>query len=227
MSLTKFELRELVALAAVRNTSPAAYARIEQLTGGLKIGDLAHQSQFEDVFLVQFTPEQTVERFIRLDPYGASRSAEEVMARTPEAHFEVWGATWAWHESLHRESCLTTKNRPQGDRWKTELVNAIEAFRANREGFEPNAFQRIAAEEYGEGDYAYLNEIKGERAYRAALEDIGDTLFQFAIIELGTAEGADSPGEASGRMYSAGEELQTLAQSLHALDDEPKTVPAP
>lgn len=75
----------------------------------------------------------------------------------------------------------------------------------------PNQFQAIACRAYGGGDYAH---IADSDAWRSDIKKCGDTLFQFIMIELGTAEDCDSLKTAMQRMVSAQNDIAAVMGAL-------------
>lgn len=70
-----------------------------------------------------------------------------------------------------------------------------------------NDFQKVAANVYGDGDYAHITEPEHS-------EDVGDTLFTFVIRELGDDGAAMTLAEALSRLDSAAEELLQLRATM-------------
>jgi len=78
-----------------------------------------------------------------------------------------------------------------------------------------NAWQKEIARSYGGGDYAYLAE-KGEIG-APDLDDSGDTLFRFLMIELADSEDCDTLDEAIRRCENARQQLDDAISVLQAL----------
>ncbi len=84
-----------------------------------------------------------------------------------------------------------------------------------------NAFQRICAGAYANGDFAGVMDIEAARAQ-------GDTLFTFLMIELSSNEGCDSRTEAIRRLEMASaniEEVPGAVASRQELPAEEQAVP--
>lgn len=77
-----------------------------------------------------------------------------------------------------------------------------------------NDWQKEIARHYGSGDYAYLAE-RGEIS-RTDLDDCGDTLFRFLMVELADKEDCDTLEEAIRRCESARQQLDDAIGVLEA-----------
>ena len=77
-----------------------------------------------------------------------------------------------------------------------------------------NAWQKQIARSYGGGDYAYLAERS--EIGPAALDDCGDTLFRFLMVELADSEDCDTLEEAIRRCESARQQLDDAISVLQA-----------
>lgn len=229
MGYSEIMMREIVALAiglTQGGLETRAHARFEELTGGA-IGDVRHRSQFASVYLFAYDPGT-------MQVVGARRLmglADDVgieLDRFADQHpgmtCEAWGACWDWHASGGEAQCLATRERPASvDREALralahEVLNGFE--RADAE-FEPNAYQKAAIEVYAQGDFRHLAEIRGRRVFDAAVDEVGDTLFRFAMIELDDSEGVEGVHEASRRMATAAADLEELADRILLLPEGP------
>lgn len=76
----------------------------------------------------------------------------------------------------------------------------------------PNAFQKLAAEVYGGGDYAWMAQSKN---WRKDLDSCGDALFAFIMIELSDREGCETWYDALTRMNAAACDLEDVLGALH------------
>lgn len=214
------EQREVLSLAqqlSMGGFSEKKAERFKELTG-LSIGDVRYRSQFEYAFLVEFDSELAIQKFNSVDPMVGAELLEKAAERDPSSHIELWGAPWSWSDPIAPILCVSVKNRPNGADLKEVVTGAHERWLNEEASFEPNAFQKIAAEHYGEGDFSYLNEIRGRDSYEAHLDDVGDTLFRFIIIELGNQEGCDNAEEATSRMMAAAEDVKTVMDELFELE---------
>lgn len=70
-----------------------------------------------------------------------------------------------------------------------------------------NAAQRVVADTYGDGDYAYITSA-------SEAEDVGDTLFTFLIRELAESEDCDDLDEALRRVEVARDQLGEIVEAL-------------
>lgn len=70
-----------------------------------------------------------------------------------------------------------------------------------------NPSQRAIAAAYAGGDFVGLLDLSSEAEYRAALDECGDTLFKFLMIETACAEDCDSATEAVSRLERAIEDI--------------------
>lgn len=80
-----------------------------------------------------------------------------------------------------------------------------------------NAFQKTAARAYGDGDYAHIADIATTQEADAEIEDCGDTLFRFVMVELRSSEDCDSKEEALRRLEKAIADIQGV---IHAIETE-------
>lgn len=74
-----------------------------------------------------------------------------------------------------------------------------------------NAFQRVCADAYSDGDFAHVANIGQVRA-------ISDTLFTFLMIELGAAEDCDTCDEAVRRLEMAIENIQDVVTAIGKIE---------
>jgi hypothetical protein len=70
-----------------------------------------------------------------------------------------------------------------------------------------NPWQKAVAETYAEGDFAHVASIEDAR-------EVGDTLFLFLMIELGTREDCDSWAVALRRVEIALGQLEDVREAL-------------
>ena len=75
-----------------------------------------------------------------------------------------------------------------------------------------NKHQRIAADVYGAGDYAYVTSLR-----QAEGLGVGDTLFKFVMRELSTEEDCDTTVEAIHRMQRAQANIQAVLDGLRGI----------
>jgi hypothetical protein len=73
-----------------------------------------------------------------------------------------------------------------------------------------NEFQKMASKVYGGGDFAHVESMD-------EVNEAGDTLFRFIMIELGEGEDCDSIDTALSRMRMARDDVESV---LTALQDE-------
>lgn len=77
--------------------------------------------------------------------------------------------------------------------------------------------QVAVASTYGGGDYAHLAD---NEHWRHDIEDCGDSLFRFLMIELSDAEDCDSRELAEKRICMAIDDLQGALAEVCAMEDE-------
>lgn len=77
-----------------------------------------------------------------------------------------------------------------------------------------NDWQKAVARTYGDGDYGHF-EIDGKIS-DDDLDQCGDTLFVFLMLELSDAEDCDSSEEATRRVESARRQLDDAIDALEA-----------
>lgn len=76
-----------------------------------------------------------------------------------------------------------------------------------------NPWQRIAARTYAHGDFSHMD-TKTWAEVRGELDDCGDGLFKFTMIELATSEDCEDAEEALRRLRVAREELEALSEEI-------------
>lgn len=76
-----------------------------------------------------------------------------------------------------------------------------------------NVYQRAVAKTYGQGDFAHVADLVD---WRAELDELGDSLFKFLMIELSTSEGCNSQAEALNRLRIATRDLEQAAADVAA-----------
>lgn len=78
-----------------------------------------------------------------------------------------------------------------------------------------NAWQKAVCETYGDGDYRHL---KRSPRWREALDDVGDTLFRFLMIELSDAEDCEDTETALQRLERARDDIdQAIGQVMRLI----------
>jgi hypothetical protein len=88
--------------------------------------------------------------------------------------------------------------------------------------WEPNEFQKVAAAAYGHGDHAHVLNSRSEAEFRQKLRSIGDTLYEFLMIEL--AEGPEDPsdrGEVIRCMENAQRHIGDVLTAIEAMPAPP------
>lgn len=79
-----------------------------------------------------------------------------------------------------------------------------------------NKFQKAVAQTYGDGDYSHLIDTED---WRSAIEDCGDTLFKFLMIELSDQEGCIDKGVATARLLTALSDVSAAENAVHGIPD--------
>lgn len=77
-----------------------------------------------------------------------------------------------------------------------------------------NAWQKAVCEIYGSGDYCHLH--KNPR-WKDAIEDIGDTLFRFLMIELSDAEDCEDAETAMQRLQAVRDDIDQAIRQVMRL----------
>jgi hypothetical protein len=77
-----------------------------------------------------------------------------------------------------------------------------------------NPWQRAVCETYAEGDFRH---VPDEPDWRAALDDCGDTLFRFLMIELADSEDCDSAETALQRLERARADIEQAISDVTGL----------
>lgn len=81
-----------------------------------------------------------------------------------------------------------------------------------------NKAQTLVCANYGGGDYAHLADearlYNGWEAFRDSLDDCGDTLFVFLMVELADSEDCTDMTEAARRVRVAETQLAEMASIL-------------
>lgn len=92
--------------------------------------------------------------------------------------------------------------------------------------FELTEWQKAAARAYGGGDFAYLADqtFASREAFEEEIENLGDTLFVFVMVELDKNEDCDTADEAVRRLNTSLSELQTVISAIEAMPEP--TAPA-
>ncbi len=77
-----------------------------------------------------------------------------------------------------------------------------------------NAWQKAVAKLYCHGDFAHF---ATDPKWRVNLDDCGDSLFRFLMIELSTEEDCDSAEEAINRLENAREDIDAAIRNVIAI----------
>ena len=78
-------------------------------------------------------------------------------------------------------------------------------------------WQIIARDSYADGEFAHVESIEDAKK-------VGDTLFEFLMIELAPSEDCDSKQEALHRIETAIRQLETVRNEMEAsIDLDPQT----
>ncbi len=80
-----------------------------------------------------------------------------------------------------------------------------------------NSYQTAIARVYGLADF---NDFPERKRWREDLDDCGDGLFRFLMIELADAEDCNSKQEALDRLSIAARDIATAIEIVDALPDE-------
>lgn len=82
-----------------------------------------------------------------------------------------------------------------------------------------NAAQIACKRVYGRGDFNHVAEVHDDAAaFRRAVNDVGDTLFLFLMIELAASEDCDSNEEALRRLEMATHDIYNVTSAIARLD---------
>lgn len=82
-----------------------------------------------------------------------------------------------------------------------------------------NSAQLSCLENYNNGEFSYLIEAETKKVFEYSMEQCGDGLLQFLMIELSTAEDCESPHDALARIQSAINQLNEVCDGLGKLVD--------
>ncbi len=80
-----------------------------------------------------------------------------------------------------------------------------------------NSYQAAVADHHGGGDFEYFPQLEN---WRKQLDDCGDGLFRFLMIELADAEDCNSKAEALRRLNNAARDIAAAIDAVDALPDE-------
>ncbi len=80
-----------------------------------------------------------------------------------------------------------------------------------------NSYQTVVARTYGLADFSDFPE---RATWREDLDDCGDGLFRFLMVELADAEDCTSKAEALQRLNNAAREIAAAIKDMDALPDE-------
>lgn len=80
-----------------------------------------------------------------------------------------------------------------------------------------NSYQTAVARQYGLGDF---NDYPEREDWRKDLDDCGDGLFRFLMIELADSEDCNSKYEAIHRLENAARDIAAAIHAIDALPDE-------
>lgn len=87
--------------------------------------------------------------------------------------------------------------------------------------FTTSIAQVVCATSYEDGEFQYLLDSKSDAEFKRSLQDCGDTLFKFLMIELSPHEDCEDAQDAIRRVSIAIDQLYTVKL---ALADVPKTL---
>jgi len=87
--------------------------------------------------------------------------------------------------------------------------------------FELSDWQKAAARAYGGGDFAYIADqtFASREAFKQEIENVGDTLFVFVLVELDKSEDCDTADEAVRRLNTSLSELQTVISAIENMPE--------
>lgn len=80
-----------------------------------------------------------------------------------------------------------------------------------------NEFHRAILADYGDGDFAHL--AQQVELSQEDLEDLGDGLLRFLLVELSDEEDCEDHHVAVGRIYNAREDLDVALAALETLHE--------
>lgn len=83
-----------------------------------------------------------------------------------------------------------------------------------------NKAQTVCLQSYATGDFAHLLEIESKESFDAAIDDCGDTLLRFLMIELSTSEDCDSTETAVRRIMTTISDLKVVSDAIESLPKE-------
>lgn len=77
-----------------------------------------------------------------------------------------------------------------------------------------NQAQMIVIEDYAVGDFAHFNDFKTKEEFDSELENCGDTLFKFLMIELSESEDCSDIETSINRMNTVAESIRSIQSKL-------------
>ena len=83
-----------------------------------------------------------------------------------------------------------------------------------------NSAQVTCLSFYGQGDFAHLIETPSFEEFQREMEQCGDTLLQFMVVELAGSEDCDSVATAIQRMENAIQDIEAVKWNLDKLPAE-------
>ena len=83
-----------------------------------------------------------------------------------------------------------------------------------------NKAQAKCLEKYAQGDFAHLLEIESQSEFKDAIENCGDGLLRFLIVELSASEDCDGSATALNRVSKAITELEEIQEALEDLPED-------
>lgn len=226
MPMLERDVRELIKLtiSLVEGSAPrAVHERFEQLTG-MSIGGARYNSQHADVICFALDP-VTLEVKGRWHLSGAlpdtEHRFEQFCARYADAGaWEMFGRRWDWLATNGENipMCLKSKNRPaSADIGK--IANGIfEELDAERAAFRPSPAQQAVARTYGDGDFSYLADSQGRLQFAGDLNEVGDTLLRYLMIELDAKDDCHDNDEAVRRLEQTIRQVQEVTAAVENLD---------
>lgn len=83
-----------------------------------------------------------------------------------------------------------------------------------------NEAQATCLKFYDGGDHEYLLSMDSETKFKEALDDCGDGLLRFLIVELSASEDCESTDEAIDRLSRAIEDIEAVRRNLGELTQQ-------
>ena len=81
-----------------------------------------------------------------------------------------------------------------------------------------NDAQKVVLQQYAGGEFAHLCNVETEQELKQGLEDCGDGLLRFLMVEVSSSEDCNSLQEAQQRIENATRDLQTAADTIYAVE---------